>query len=417
MTGTVYLLHFDRPYKHARHYTGWAADLDARLDQHRHGHGARLLAVLKDAGIGWQLARTWPGDRRRERQIKNMGGASRSCPFCGVTPRPAREGQPATHATDTTPQPTRDNDAAGGRQAATPGGLETRAHGTRACYVWGPGPGPGPGCRCAACTTANRADAVRRARLRAYGRWQPFTDADPVRQHLEALSRAGIGWKRAAELAGTSSSVVSRLLFGGPGDRPPPQRVRPDTATAILAVPITAASLGGGSLVPAAGTRRRLQALVAIGWSQSQLASRLGVLPSNFSAVLARERVTAATARAVKSLYDQLWDRPPAEADHRSRIAAARARRRAQARGWPPPAAWDDQAIDNPAAAPAPGWQRTRMSSAELADEARDLLVQGLTRDHAAQRLGRTRYAIDKALSRYPDASGARASQAGEGAA
>jgi site-specific DNA-cytosine methylase len=32
--GTVYLLHFDRPYKHARHYLGWAESLDARLAVH-----------------------------------------------------------------------------------------------------------------------------------------------------------------------------------------------------------------------------------------------------------------------------------------------------------------------------------------------------------------------------------------------
>ena len=25
--GTVYLLHFSEPYKHARHYTGWTEDL------------------------------------------------------------------------------------------------------------------------------------------------------------------------------------------------------------------------------------------------------------------------------------------------------------------------------------------------------------------------------------------------------
>jgi hypothetical protein len=25
--GTVYIVHFDTPYKHARHYTGWATDL------------------------------------------------------------------------------------------------------------------------------------------------------------------------------------------------------------------------------------------------------------------------------------------------------------------------------------------------------------------------------------------------------
>jgi predicted GIY-YIG superfamily endonuclease len=84
---TVYLLHFDRPYKHARHYTGYTADLPARLRAHRTGHGARLLAVVAAAGIGWTLARTWPGGRERERQLKRQGGASRHCPLCGITPR------------------------------------------------------------------------------------------------------------------------------------------------------------------------------------------------------------------------------------------------------------------------------------------------------------------------------------------
>ena len=41
-TGAViYLLHFETPYRHARHYTGWTAgDLDARLKQHERGTGA-----------------------------------------------------------------------------------------------------------------------------------------------------------------------------------------------------------------------------------------------------------------------------------------------------------------------------------------------------------------------------------------
>lgn len=86
--GTVYLLHFDRPYKHAKHYLGWASNLEARLQHHRDGSGANLLAVLKREGIGFTLARTWsPADRHRERQIKNQGGLSRSCPTCGVRPR------------------------------------------------------------------------------------------------------------------------------------------------------------------------------------------------------------------------------------------------------------------------------------------------------------------------------------------
>jgi predicted GIY-YIG superfamily endonuclease len=85
--GTCYLLHFSQPYKHARHYSGTAADLQARLAEHQAGRGSRLLAVVKAAGITWTLARTWPGGRARERQLKNQGGASRRCPECGVKPR------------------------------------------------------------------------------------------------------------------------------------------------------------------------------------------------------------------------------------------------------------------------------------------------------------------------------------------
>ena len=85
--GTVYLLHFDRPYKHAQHYVGWTTNLPSRLEEHRQGRGARLLQVINAAGITWKLARTWTGSRQRERQIKKQAGASRFCPECGITPR------------------------------------------------------------------------------------------------------------------------------------------------------------------------------------------------------------------------------------------------------------------------------------------------------------------------------------------
>ncbi len=86
VTGTVYLLHFDRPYGHARHYTGWTTDLTARLAEHAAGRGARLLAVVTAAGIGWTLARTWTGTRALERSLKRWHGASRYCPICGIRP-------------------------------------------------------------------------------------------------------------------------------------------------------------------------------------------------------------------------------------------------------------------------------------------------------------------------------------------
>lgn len=80
--GTVYLLHFETRYKHAGHYTGWTPDLDARLDDHAAGRGARLTAVVREAGIGWVLSRTWEADRNFERQLKRRGSATRHCPVC-----------------------------------------------------------------------------------------------------------------------------------------------------------------------------------------------------------------------------------------------------------------------------------------------------------------------------------------------
>lgn len=82
--GTVYLLHLEEPFGHARHYTGWAdgGNLSRRLAHHLAGSGANLLRHVGKAGIGWELARTWPGDRREERRLKKQGGASRRCPLC-----------------------------------------------------------------------------------------------------------------------------------------------------------------------------------------------------------------------------------------------------------------------------------------------------------------------------------------------
>ncbi len=79
---TVYLLHFDRPYRHARHYLGYAADLDERIARHRQGDGARLVQVAAGAGIGFVVARTWPGDRALERRLKRRKASPRLCPVC-----------------------------------------------------------------------------------------------------------------------------------------------------------------------------------------------------------------------------------------------------------------------------------------------------------------------------------------------
>lgn len=81
--GYVYLLCFAMsPYKHAKHYRGWAKSLSARLATHQAGHGARLTQVLKEQGISFELSRVWANKTRHfERQLKQRGG-SRSCTIC-----------------------------------------------------------------------------------------------------------------------------------------------------------------------------------------------------------------------------------------------------------------------------------------------------------------------------------------------
>jgi hypothetical protein len=44
------------------------------------------MEVVGEAGIGWQLARIWPGTRARERSLKRSGGAARRCPVCQLAP-------------------------------------------------------------------------------------------------------------------------------------------------------------------------------------------------------------------------------------------------------------------------------------------------------------------------------------------
>ncbi len=78
----VYLIHFNRRLKHAGHYIGFTTDLDKRITDHLCGMGARLMEVINDAGIEWKIARTWRGDRKLERRLKNWNGAAKFCPIC-----------------------------------------------------------------------------------------------------------------------------------------------------------------------------------------------------------------------------------------------------------------------------------------------------------------------------------------------
>jgi predicted GIY-YIG superfamily endonuclease len=87
--GTVYLLHFARPHRHARHYLGYADNLEQRLARHRAGSGARLLSIIAAADIDWRLVRTWSRTRTTARRLQGRPSGVRRCPRCRGVARPA----------------------------------------------------------------------------------------------------------------------------------------------------------------------------------------------------------------------------------------------------------------------------------------------------------------------------------------
>src|SRR3712207_3017914 len=88
--GYVYLLHLDAPLskKHtAQHYIGFTRHMPSRMVAHRTGRSrARFMQVAHERGIGFRIARIWPGDRTFERKLKSRHEAPRLCPICKHTP-------------------------------------------------------------------------------------------------------------------------------------------------------------------------------------------------------------------------------------------------------------------------------------------------------------------------------------------
>lgn len=203
------------------------------------------------------------------------------------------------------------------------------------------------GCRCARCQHLRRMDRQRRRnRLRAYGRDDeirpPRVAAAPVRDHLVKLMAVGLGLDRISEAAQVSRSAVMDVHYGARDARRRDiavREVRASYAQRLLAV--TPADVVA-PLVPSTGTVRRLRALVAIGYTESFLSSRLGMQVGNFNNLILgeRERVTAATFGATSRLFSELWAVPASGRGVKGARTLARKRR------WVGPLAWDD--IDDP---------------------------------------------------------------------
>lgn len=96
--GTVYLLHIEPAYRHARHYLAFSTDPPARVAEHIAGHGSPLIRAAIAAGCAADLAAACIGTRALERRLKRWKGSAAFCPRCALPGRRTRldELQPAT---------------------------------------------------------------------------------------------------------------------------------------------------------------------------------------------------------------------------------------------------------------------------------------------------------------------------------
>lgn len=231
--------------------------------------------------------------------------------------------------------------------------MTTRAHGTTGRYRFGPdiNDQPGKGCRCPKCRAA-QVKAIKAYRLRlVQGIPSRLVDAQPARRHALNLHEQGLPLSTIAALAGICDRTVYDLVSGKPGQGiPPTQRVRRETAAAILAVRPEHVAQDGSVL--ALGTERRLQALAAAGWPSTHIAQRLDMTPDHVLRLARGEcgpTVYASTALRVARVFRELWNVDPVSRGV-DPLRAAQVRRMAARNQYAPAMAWN--AIDNPSDKP-----------------------------------------------------------------
>ncbi|KZM34521.1 helix-turn-helix domain-containing protein [Oerskovia enterophila] len=174
--------------------------------------------------------------------------------------------------------------------------------------------------------------------------------AGPVREHLDVLRERGLSYDAIADASQIAKATIHRIAKGGTAT------VRAGVADQLLAVQPAQvlARPNPAAFVPNLGARRRIRALLAAGWRHVDITAAAGYSDESTtprSAVTLHQQgdwITRETHDAIVRAYQALsGGLGPGDLT----------RKRALAAGYPPPAAWDDELLDDPTALPAPGWR------------------------------------------------------------
>lgn len=228
-----------------------------------------------------------------------------------------------------------------------------------------------------------------RQRSRAEGYARGLVDAAPAHEHLAAMERAGLSHSAQARLIGVENRHLYRLK-----QRP---KCMGRTLKRILDTPIpmvTYEVVEPGAKIDATGTQRRIQGMIALGYSCAALARMLNTRVQVVSQISLeyKGQTTANFAERVAGLAKDLQLRPGPTTG-----AGKQARNRAIQHGWVPLLAWDEDSIDNPLARPATAKSRTM----RFPDKYAEMREIGLSDRQVAERMGIKYGSLEDSLRRY----------------
>lgn len=163
-----------------------------------------------------------------------------------------------------------------------------KEHGTRIKYK--------AGCKCLLCRAANSRYESERIKARKNGEWNGLVSAKNAREHILYLSRFGIGYKTVADVAGITTSTIFKIRQGKR------KQLRAENEKAILAIDETA--LPDSAIIPAKTTWVQIRWLLREGFTEKELATRLGY--KNGVLQIGKERVTAKTAMKIEKFYNSI---------------------------------------------------------------------------------------------------------------
>lgn len=207
-------------------------------------------------------------------------------------------------------------------------------------------------------------------------------DAAPVAAHVHRLQVRydGAGLALIARTAGINPSTLTSALADHAHN--PARGINRHLAARVLAVTeLPAPASPRHAHVTTTGLIRRLQALCALGWTLTAISQTGATTPRSLCDLLRTQRPTPAQRNAVLTAWHELSHRPG---------PSTTARRRAAAKGWAPPLAWEEHTIDQthqkPSGTRIPG-QKQHWTPELLQHELQFLTRLGLRRTQALQRL------------------------------